>query len=67
MIDGVGKGGRVVVDVGECDLCNELFSGELVVGEDPMPPGHPSCGCVARRPSRLRARATGPFAVFCAR
>ena len=46
-IDGVGKGRKVVVDVGECELCNSLFSGELVVGEDPLPPGHPGCTCVA--------------------
>ena len=45
--DAVGKGGRVTVDVGECAYCQELFEGELVVGVDPLPPGHPNCSCLA--------------------
>jgi hypothetical protein len=40
--------GRFRVIVGECERCRELFSGVLVVGSDPLPPGHPSCTCVAR-------------------
>jgi hypothetical protein len=43
----LGDGGRFVVDVGECERCRELFTGTLIVGRDPLPPGHPSCTCVA--------------------
>jgi len=41
----VVRQGAVTVDVGECALCNDLFSEEAVIGEDPMPPGHPGCTC----------------------
>ena len=44
--DAVGTGGKVNIDVGECGYCQE-FAGEAVVGEDPPPPFHPSCTCVA--------------------
>ena len=42
----VGHGGRVFVEVGGCDYCQE-FAGEAVVGEDPLPPFHPNCTCYA--------------------
>ncbi len=42
----VGAGAKVVVDVSECGYCQE-FAGEAVVGEDPLPPFHPSCTCTA--------------------
>jgi hypothetical protein len=44
--DAVGSGGKVNIDVGECDYC-ATFAGEAVVGTDPLPPFHPSCTCVA--------------------
>ena len=44
--DAVGQGGKVVIEVGECGYCQE-FAGEAVIGEDPLPPFHPSCSCVA--------------------
>jgi hypothetical protein len=47
LADALGEGGRFRVEVGECERCRELFSGTLVVGRDPMPPGHVSCRCVA--------------------
>ena len=31
----VVRQGAVTVDVGECALCNDLFSEEAVLGEDP--------------------------------
>ena len=46
LVDAIGSGGKVVVDVGGCDCCQE-FAGEAVVGEDPLPPFHPSCTCTA--------------------
>ena len=46
LVDAVGPAAKVVVDVGECGYCQE-FAGEAVVGEDPLPPFHPSCTCVA--------------------
>jgi hypothetical protein len=36
----------VIIDVGECGYCQE-FAGEAIVGEDPLPPFHPSCTCTA--------------------
>jgi hypothetical protein len=45
LVDAVGAGGKVIVEVGECGYCQE-FAGEAVVGEDPLPPFHPSCTCV---------------------
>jgi hypothetical protein len=44
--DAVGSGGKVVIEVGECAFCQD-FAGEAVVGEDPLPPFHPSCTCTA--------------------
>jgi hypothetical protein len=46
LVDAVGNGAKVIIDVGECGYCAE-FAGEAVVGEDPLPPFHPSCTCVA--------------------
>jgi hypothetical protein len=46
VVDAVGNGGKVFIDVGECGCC-QGFAGEAVVGEDPLPPFHPSCTCVA--------------------
>lgn len=43
----VGRGKKVIVDIGECALCEELFAGELIVGQDALPPGHPGCTCTA--------------------
>ncbi|MFL5891165.1 MAG: hypothetical protein ACJ75I_00305 [Solirubrobacterales bacterium] len=43
--DAVGTGGKVAIDIGECDLCNSLFSEEAIIGGDPVPPGHPGCTC----------------------
>jgi hypothetical protein len=47
LADAVGTGAKVIVDVGECGYCAG-FAGEAVVGENPLPPFHPSCTCVAR-------------------
>jgi hypothetical protein len=44
--DAVGPGGKVIIAVGECGYCR-TFAGEAVVGEDPLPPFHPSCTCTA--------------------
>ena len=44
--DAVGEGGRLTVEVGACSYCAG-FAGEAVIGEDPVPPYHPSCTCVA--------------------
>jgi hypothetical protein len=44
VVDAVGAGGKVVIDVGECGYCAG-FAGEAVAGEDPLPPFHPSCTC----------------------
>jgi hypothetical protein len=46
VVDGAGKGRKLVIDVGECGYCQE-FAGEAVAGVDPLPPFHPSCTCVA--------------------
>jgi hypothetical protein len=46
--DAAGEGGSVFVDVGECERCRELFGGELIVGRDPLPPGHPASTCIPR-------------------
>jgi hypothetical protein len=46
LVDAVGNGGKLIVDVGECGYCQD-FAGEAVVGEDPLPPFHPSCTCTA--------------------
>jgi hypothetical protein len=43
----VGEGNTVTVQVGECEWCRE-HAGEAVVGQDPLPPYHPGCTCVAR-------------------
>jgi hypothetical protein len=48
LADALGEGGGFRVEVGECQRCRELFAGTLVVGQDPLPPGHPSCTCVAK-------------------
>ncbi|MDP9144577.1 MAG: hypothetical protein M3N43_07750 [Actinomycetota bacterium] len=42
----VGEGGKVVVNVGRCQLC-QSHAGEAVIGQQPLPPYHPSCTCVA--------------------
>jgi hypothetical protein len=44
--DEVGEGGKIAIQIGECQLCHELFNEDSVVG-DPMPPGHPGCTCTA--------------------
>jgi hypothetical protein len=49
LANSIGDGGRFTVNVGECKLCRNLFAGGGVIGEDPMPPGHPNCTCVAVR------------------
>ena len=41
----IGDGGRFIVNVGQCELCHQLFGGGGIVGESPMPPGHPGCSC----------------------
>ncbi len=47
--DAVGDGGVVHVEVGDCALCQELFSGDLIIGQDALPPGHPGCSCTVTR------------------
>jgi hypothetical protein len=42
----VGEGNTVTVHVGECGWCRE-HAGDTVIGQDPLPPYHPSCTCVA--------------------
>jgi hypothetical protein len=44
--DRAGEGRTVTVAVGECASCQE-FSGEAVIGQDPLPPYHPNCSCTA--------------------
>ena len=44
----VGDGGRVNINVGMCGWC-QSHAGEAVIGEEPLPPYHPSCSCVASR------------------
>ena len=44
--DRVGEGGRVTIDVGNCEWC-QSHAGEAVIGQDPLPPFHPSCSCTA--------------------
>jgi hypothetical protein len=46
LADAVEAGGKVIIDAGECGLC-QGFAGEAVVGTDPLPPFHPSCTCTA--------------------
>jgi hypothetical protein len=46
LVDAVGAGAKLIVEVGGCGYCQE-FAGEAVVGEDPLPPFHPSCTCTA--------------------
>jgi len=43
---GLGEGNTVTIHVGECGWCRS-HAGEAVVGQDPLPPYHPSCSCVA--------------------
>jgi hypothetical protein len=47
LTDAAGDGAKVTVEVGECGYCQE-FAREAIVGQDPLPPFHPSCTCVAR-------------------
>jgi hypothetical protein len=46
LADAVGPGEKVKVKVGACGWC-QTFAGDAVVGQDPLPPFHPSCRCVA--------------------
>jgi hypothetical protein len=46
LIDAVGHGRKVVVEASGCPYC-ETFAGEAIVGENPLPPFHPSCTCTA--------------------
>jgi hypothetical protein len=50
LADSIGERGAFVVQGGsKCALCRGLADGVKVVGEDRMPPFHPSCDCVAVR------------------
>jgi hypothetical protein len=42
----VGDGGKVTVNVGRCARC-QSHAGEAVIGQDALPPYHPSCSCTA--------------------
>jgi hypothetical protein len=44
--DRVGEGGQVTIHTGECSWCAE-HAGVAVIGQDPLPPFHPNCSCVA--------------------
>jgi hypothetical protein len=44
--DQAGQGRTVTINVGDCDLCAG-FAGDAIIGQDPLPPYHPSCSCVA--------------------
>lgn len=55
VVDAVGPGAKVAVEVGGCAYCQD-FAGEAVVGEDPLPPFHPSCTCVATAALRVKNR-----------
>jgi hypothetical protein len=46
VVDAVGAGAKLIVEVSGCSYC-ETFAGEAIVGEDPLPPFHPSCTCTA--------------------
>jgi hypothetical protein len=43
--DREGDGGRVTVNVGDCEWC-QSHAGDAIVGTDALPPFHPSCSCV---------------------
>ena len=45
----LGHGHNVTVRVGQCRLC-QAHSGDATIGQDPLPPYHPSCSCVAGAP-----------------
>jgi hypothetical protein len=42
----VGDGNTVTVSVGQCGWCQQ-HAGEATIGQQPLPPYHPSCSCVA--------------------
>jgi hypothetical protein len=44
--DRAGQGRTVTIDAGECAYCQE-FAGDAVIGQDPLPPYHPTCSCTA--------------------
>ena len=44
--DRVGHGGRVTINTGSCRWCRD-HGGEAIIGQDPLPPYHPSCNCSA--------------------
>jgi hypothetical protein len=44
--DRVGDGARVSIAVGQCGWCRD-HAGDAVIGQDPLPPYHPSCSCSA--------------------
>jgi hypothetical protein len=46
--DRAGEGGHVTVNVGDCEWC-QSHAGDAVIGQDPLPPFHPNCSCVASR------------------
>ena len=43
--DEVGPGGKITIDVGDCDLCHSLFDDVTTIGGGALPPGHPGCTC----------------------
>jgi hypothetical protein len=64
--DRLGRGGRVVIDAGQCDLCRE-HSGEAVIGQDPLPPYHPTCSCVAAAVSAAQTARRGARTIAASR
>jgi hypothetical protein len=46
LTDSVGEGHTVTVNVGDCSWC-QSHAGDAVIGQDPLPPFHPNCSCVA--------------------
>jgi hypothetical protein len=37
---------KVTIETGDCAYCAD-FAGDAVIGQDPLPPFHPNCTCVA--------------------
>jgi hypothetical protein len=44
--DRIGEGNTVTVNTGDCAWCAS-HAGQAVIGQDPLPPFHPNCSCVA--------------------
>jgi hypothetical protein len=48
LTDSLGDGGLVTINTGTCSWCRS-HGGDVIIGESPLPPYHPSCSCTASR------------------